>query len=186
MRIIGGTLKRKRILYLESKNTRPLRDAVKESIFNVINHSKLINIVIDNSNVLDMYSGIGSFGVECISRKAKSVTFVESDKDALRILNKNLKNLSILDKSKIFNNTVEKFLDNSPLTKFDIFFFDPPFKDSKYIDNIRRIKDMRLYNKKNLIIIHRDKKSIETFEGIFNSILTKQHGRSKITFGTFS
>ena len=53
-------------------------------------------------------------------------------------------------------------------------------------DNIRRIKDMRLYNKKNLIIIHRDKKSIETFEGIFNSILTKQHGRSKITFGTFS
>ncbi|MBA1338319.1 MAG: 16S rRNA (guanine966-N2)-methyltransferase [Pelagibacterales bacterium] len=186
MRIVSGTLKGKKIFYLESTTTRPLRDLVKESIFNVINHSSLIEVAIDNSNILDLYSGIGSFGIECLSRNAKNVTFIENNKETLRLLNKNIENLSLLNKSKIFNNTVEKFLDNSPVTKFDIFFFDPPFKDNKYIGEIKRIKDMKLYNKKNLVILHRDKKSVETFEDVFSSVFIKQYGRSKIIFGTFA
>ena len=60
-------------------NTRPLKDSVKENIFNIIKHSKKIGIKLENSNILDLYSGIGSFGIECISRGAKKVTFVEKD-----------------------------------------------------------------------------------------------------------
>ena len=77
MRVVGGFLKGKKIEFLNSQITRPLKDIVKESIFNVIHHSKLMNITIDGSNILDLYSGIGSFGIECVSRGAKKVTFIE-------------------------------------------------------------------------------------------------------------
>ena len=53
------------------KNTRPLKDLVKESIFNLIQHSNKININIKDSSVLDLFSGSGSFGIECLSREAK-------------------------------------------------------------------------------------------------------------------
>ena len=93
MRIISGLLKGKQITYLKSLTTRPLKDSVKENIFNILKHSNLISIDLNNSNILDLYSGIGSFGLECISRGAKKITFVEKDKNASKILIKNLDNL---------------------------------------------------------------------------------------------
>ena len=78
MRIIGGNLKGKKILMPVDNNTRPLRDLVKESIFNLLVHSKKIKFEIQNSQVLDLFSGSGSFGLECISRGANSVTFFEN------------------------------------------------------------------------------------------------------------
>ena len=90
MRIISGFLKGKNINFLKSSTTRPLRDFVKESIFNIIKHSSLINVSIENSNVLDLYAGVGSFGIECISRGAKKTTFVENDNKALVVLKKKI------------------------------------------------------------------------------------------------
>ena len=90
MRIISGKLKGKTISFLKSSITRPLKDSVKESIFNIIIHSNLLNVTIKNSNILDLYSGIGSFGLECISRGAEKITFVEKDKNAAEILKKKL------------------------------------------------------------------------------------------------
>ena len=74
MRIIGGVLKGREISFLKNSNTRPLKDNVKENVFNILNHSNLFEIKIENSNILDLYSGIGSFGIECLSRGAKKVT----------------------------------------------------------------------------------------------------------------
>ena len=88
MRLIGGNLKNKKLFFSSSTTTRPLRDLVKESIFNIVTHSKLINIKIENSEVLDLYSGIGSFGIECISRDVKRVTFVENNSNTLKFLKK--------------------------------------------------------------------------------------------------
>ena len=93
MRIISGKFKGKKILTPKDKNTRPLKDLTKESIFNIIVHSKKININLENSNVLDLFSGVGSFGIECISRGAQKVTFVENYHNVLPILKKNLDNL---------------------------------------------------------------------------------------------
>ena len=61
MRIISGTLKGKKLLLPKDKTTRPLKDIVKESIFNVIEHSNKMNVSIIQSNILDLYSGSGSF-----------------------------------------------------------------------------------------------------------------------------
>ena len=80
MRIISGKLKGKTILFTKSNITRPLKDSVKENIFNILLHSNLIKVDLVDSNILDLYSGVGSFGIECLSRGAKKVTFVEKFK----------------------------------------------------------------------------------------------------------
>ena len=75
MRIISGSNKGKKLIMPNDKITRPLKDIAKESIFNILTHSKCINFHIKDSNVLDLFSGIGSFGLECISRGSKFVFF---------------------------------------------------------------------------------------------------------------
>ena len=100
MRIISGKYRGKQIQFFKSLTTRPLKDSVKENIFNIISHSKLTNVKIENSHILDLYSGVGSFGIECISRGAKKVYFVDQDLNACQKLNENLKNLRIQKKFK--------------------------------------------------------------------------------------
>ena len=125
MRIISGALKGKSINFLKNSNTRPLKDSVRESIFNILKHSNLIKTNVENSNILDLYSGIGSFGIESLSRNAKKVTFVEKDTNAYNILKDNLINLSLINRSKIFIEKVEHALISKLKEKFNIFFFRP-------------------------------------------------------------
>ena len=78
MRIISGKFRGKKILEPKNSNTRPLKDLTKESIFNIINHSNKFKVNLDKSTILDLFSGVGSFGIECISRGVEQVTFVEN------------------------------------------------------------------------------------------------------------
>ena len=138
MRIISGKLKGKLIYFLKNSNTRPLKDSVKENIFNILMHSNSLNVEIKNSNILDLYSGVGSFGIECISRGAKKVTFIERDNLACETLKKNLNKLLIYNQAILINDNVENILTKKE--KFNIFFFDPPFKDSQFINNLVLLK----------------------------------------------
>ena len=123
MRIISGTLKGRSINFVKNSSTRPLKDKVRESIFNILNHSNFINSRIENSNVLDLYSGTGSFGIECISRGAERATFIEQDTYVTNVLKSNLIKLSIINKSKIYNGKIEDILNIDIKQKFNIFFF---------------------------------------------------------------
>jgi 16S rRNA (guanine966-N2)-methyltransferase len=186
MRIISGLLKGKSINFLKNSITRPLKDIVKENIFNILSHSNLVKINFTNSKVLDAYSGVGSFGIECLSRGAKKATFIESNKYASKILEENLKYLSINSKASVFNNKVEKFLEINKQEKYNILFLDPPFSDNTFIQNLRFIKENRMYDAKHVVILHRERKSYDNFENIFNIIITRQYGRSNIFFGLFN
>ena len=86
MRIIAGKLRGSILHIPKDKNTRPLRDLARESIFNLLVHSNKILFQFEQSNILDLYSGTGSFGLECLSRQAKIVCFVEKEKNAFKIL----------------------------------------------------------------------------------------------------
>ena len=185
MRIISGLFKGRSIKFLKNSNTRPLKDTVRESIFNILEHSHTIKPKIQNSNILDLYSGIGSFGIECVSRGAKSITFVDQDEIAINILKENLVNLSIINKSKVFNIKLEKFLSNDFKEKYNIFFLDPPFKDIDFLQNLVLIKKKNIFDKNHLVIIHREKKSKDEFQDILKTIEIKEYGRSKIIFGVF-
>mgnify|MGYP001290826684 CR=1 FL=1 len=186
MRIISGFLKGKSINFLKNLNTRPLKDSVKENIFNILKHSNLINVKIENSNILDLFSGIGSFGLECISNGAKKVTFIEQDKNAANILTENLIKLSVISKALVINKKIENILKENVNEKFDIFFFDPPFADKKFITIIDIIKRKKIYKTKHVVIIHRESKTEDGLENFINPIFTKSYGRSKIIFGIFS
>ena len=185
MRVISGKLKGKTIKYLKNNTTRPIRDSVKENIFNLLIHSKVLNIKIEKASILDLYSGVGSFGIECISRGAKNVTFVENNLAANETIRKNLNYLLIFEQSKIFKDNVNDFLRRNINEKYNIFFFDPPYADKDFINNLDLIKRNRLFQKNHIVIIHRDVKSNDNFEDLIKVTVVKKYGRSKVFFGLF-
>ena len=186
MRIISGNLKGKKLLISKDKHTRPLKDNVKESIFNILEHSKLINYKISNSNVLDLFSGFGSFGLECLSRGSKHVTFFENHNPTLRILKKNILNLNCSKNAKIIEKDVfclEK--SNTNLMNYEFVFLDPPYKEHRIKLLIKILKDSKILKRDGIVLIHRDKKHRDEFPEDFKVIVNKNYGRSKIFFGRF-
>jgi 16S rRNA (guanine966-N2)-methyltransferase len=184
MRIISGNYKGKKILLPKDKLTRPLKDLTKESIFNIVKHSKLLNVKIEESNILDLFSGVGSFGLECLSRGAANVTFLESYREVLIILKKNIDNL----KQQSYSNIIQKDIFSEDTLKelndkFDIIFMDPPYKEKKLSNLLDTIIKLKLLKDKGVIIIHRHKKEEDIFPNEFNIIIEKSYGISKIIFG---
>ena len=185
MRIIAGNRKGKKINIPYDNKTRPLRDLVKESIFNLIEHSNKFNTSILNSNILDLFSGSGSFGLECYSRGAKLITFIENHSQALEILKKNIFILEATKSSKIIeNNCFEYFkIDQNLKNRFDIIFLDPPYKESKINYLIDRIKDEKLLRDNGILIIHRHKKDDVKITTKLNILDIRNYGISKIVIG---
>ena len=182
MRIISGNLKGRKILAPNDIKTRPLKDLTKESIFNILKHSNKFNIRIKNSVILDLFAGVGSFGIECLSNGAKYVTFVENYSSVLPILEKNLANLKLYKKYEIINQNIYARLH---LTKnsYDIIFLDPPYKDRNISALIDKIYDIKLLNKNGIIIIHRNRKDNEKYSKNLSILEEKTYGISKILFG---
>ena len=184
MRIISGKFKGKKIIQPEDRLTRPLKDLTKESIFNIRHHSNIIDVKIENSNILDLFSGVGSFGLECISRGAANIIFYENYKNVLKILKKNIINLDCHKNTKIielnaFNQNAFDFIN----IKFEIIFIDPPYKKKDLSLILSNIYKMNILKKNGIIIIHRHKEEKDKFPDRFNVILEKTYGISKIIFG---
>ena len=182
MRIVGGIYKGKKIDFIKNETTRPLRDFVKESLFNIILHSKRIKNDLRFSKVLDLYCGVGSFGIECISRGANELVFVDADKKANTTLEKNLKLIGNPRNYRTFNLSVERSIKLLQDEKFDIFFLDPPYKDNEFVKSLSLIKNFKIYNKNNLVILHREKNHLD-LPGFIDVIFEKKYGRSKLMFG---
>ena len=106
MRIIGGKFKGKKLLKPNDKETRPLKDLTKESIFNILNHSNKFKINLGSSNILDLFSGVGSFGIECLSRGARYVIFAENYNGVLPILKRNLLSLKSIENYEILEKDI--------------------------------------------------------------------------------
>jgi len=184
MRIIGGNLRGKKILNPTDKSTRPLKDMVRESIFNIIEHSKNEYVELNNAKVLDLFSGTGSFGIECLSRGARKVIFFENYINSIKILKKNLDLLNLNKQSNIIEKDAYNITQSqNNLLKFDLIFLDPPFKDKKLNQLILEIKQMKITSKNTLIIIHRNKKISENISKDLTISKEKNYGLSKIIFG---
>ena len=184
MRIISGSFKGKKIIDPKDKSTRPLKDLAKESLFNILLHSNKLNIDLKDSNILDLFSGVGSFGLECLSRGASFVTFVENYQEVLPILKKNIFNFNCLEKTKIIEKDILEILDFNIFNKeFNIIFIDPPYKEKKLSFLLNTIIELELLNTGGIIIIHRHKKEEDDLPKEFNLILEKNYGISKIIFG---
>ena len=182
MRIISGSFKGKKLLQPLDKLTRPLRDLVKESIFNLIQHSNQFNVSIKNSNILDLFAGSGSFGLECLSRGSKSVTFVENYSKAISILKKNILNLKLEKNSNVIEKNCFEYFNNSNLIfdYFDLIFLDPPYKESNINLILSLIIEKKILKKNGIIIMHRHKKDDDEIPNTLNKINERLYGISKI------
>ena len=186
MRVIGGRFKGKKLLEPKDKETRPLKDLTKESIFNIINHSNKFSIEIKKAYVLDLFSGVGSFCIECLSQGADHVTFIEKYDGVLPILKKNINNLkSEINYEIIENDILNNFEFKSLKLRYDIIFLDPPYKEKALKNILNTIIENKILKDNGVIIIHRHKKEIDEFPKNFQLIDEKKYGISKIIFGSY-
>ena len=185
MRIIAGQFKGRKIIFPEGKNTRPLRDFVKESIFNIIENSSKLRFQIKDSIILDLFSGSGSFGLECISRGAQNVIFFENYPGTLKILEKNIRLLNVSKKCEIFNQNSFNFFESKKILnkKFDLIFIDPPYREKNINLLIENILEKKILNKKGLMIIHRHKNDDLEISLKFKIKDIRFYGISKILIG---
>ena len=187
MRIISGNFKNKKLFQPYNNYTRPLKDLVKESIFNIIEHSRFLKFKIENCEVLDLFSGSGSFGLECISRGAKKILFCENYIPATKILKKNIAILKCEKKADICVEDVFKLLNNKSFlkNKFQIVFLDPPFKEKNIEILLENLNKSNILDKEGIVILHRNKKYKDLLPQKFKIKLEKTYGLSKIIFGSF-
>ena len=182
MRIISGKFKGRSILMPKDKITRPIKDLMKESIFNSLIHSNKFRNGLKDKNILDIFSGTGSFGLECLSRGASSVVFIENYKEALNILRKNINNFKVKNQCEIIDYDILKINTNLINNhKFDIIFIDPPYK----IENLENVTNFiitsKLLKEDGILLIHRHKKSKDNVKD-FVELDCRIYGISKVLF----
>ena len=183
MRLIGGIYKGTTLFQPQDKLTRPLKDMTKEAIFNLLIHSNKINLQFDRLSVLDIFSGTGSFGLECISRGAKKVTFIENYDPIINILEKNILKLNVNNKCSIIKQDFVNFLQNTIFfDNYDFIFLDPPFKFENINELLLQMINKKLIKKNTLLTIHRHKKTFDNFTYQLKIVDERIYGKSKISF----
>ena len=172
MRVLAGIYKSKKIETINSSDTRPMMSKVREAIFNSI------QFMIEKKDILDLYSGSGSLGIEALSRGANYVTFVDFSKECILILKKNVESMS--NNLSIVNSSVNSFIKNS-INKYQLIFYDPPFELDTEIVNEEILIIENILNNHGLLIIHRHKASeVINFSKNYELHREKNYGQSKI------
>ncbi len=133
MRVIAGEAKGRRIEAPDGRGTRPITDRAKEGIFNMLGSLGGV----EDLRVLDLFAGSGSFGLECLSRGASSVIFVERDRRAAAVIQRNLDTLGFADRAEVRASSVQSVVASE--TGIDLAFCDPPYADDVWEDLLPRI-----------------------------------------------
>lgn len=125
MRIIAGSKKGMNLFPPKGRDTRPITDRVKESLFNILwNRGR-----IEDAVVADLFCGTGSIGLEALSRGAKFCTFIDGSRGVIDILNRNIAKAGFLAESKSVCANILKV--GAAMTPeyggYDLVFVDPPY-----------------------------------------------------------
>lgn len=132
IKIIAGKYKNRKLKIFNLQNVRPTQARVRKSMMDILRD-------FSDKEVLDLFSGVGTLGIESYSRGAKHITFVDNNLKVLNVLNKNLELLSINDYSIVQSDAI-KFLKNTN-QKFDLIFADPPYWKFDFLDLIPFVKE---------------------------------------------
>lgn len=179
MRVISGTARGKKLTTLEGLETRPTLDRVKESVFNILQFN------IKDSRILDLFSGSGALAVESLSRGAKQAVLCDDSAKAVKVINRNLEDTRLKDKTKIINKDYIEALNDLKKEKFDIVFLDPPYKTDYIYKSIDKIVEYDLLAEEGIIVAETDDKSkIEEIKNIKNIEIydTRRYGIVFIIF----
>lgn len=157
MRIISGYLKGRYFKVPQSDRIRPTTDRVRETLFNILNNW----IDFEGIHVLDLYSGSGSLGLECISRGAESVLFVEKNLFIYNNLIENIESLGLGSKCSVIRSEAIVFSRKKNSKKFDLILADPPFFEDDIYDVVKNLKQNGYMNNETIMIVER---SVQTKE----------------------
>jgi 16S rRNA (guanine966-N2)-methyltransferase len=132
VRVIAGVLGGRRLVAPPGVRTRPTSELVRGAIFNSLSARG----VLEDAVVVDLFAGSGALGIEALSRGAKEVVFVESDRGAVATITKNLDNLGV--SAVIANTTVERWVRGRHAAT-DIALADPPYHWDGWPDLLRAL-----------------------------------------------
>jgi len=185
MRIIAGTKRGMKLLSPKTQDSRPITDRVKESLFSVLYKYDLPN----GKMVADLFCGVGSLGLEALSRGAKFVTFVENDPKIIAILKKNIEKAEFSGESKIIR--TDAFEAGVPVSfdqqKHDLIFVDPPYsatRDAKEGSPLGRLLDIlgRQLAAEGIVVVraHKDTELLEQYSQL-QTVERRQWGTMAVT-----
>ena len=179
LRVISGKARGLKLDTPKNQDVRPTTDRVKESLFN------MINSYIMDSNILDLFAGTGSLGIECLSRGAKNCVFVDKSKDSINIVRSNVKKARVENESTILNvdfkDAVKRL--STQNQKFDVIFMDPPYYENMFIECLKSIDKFNLLDEDGIIVVEHDTKDLfEDSIGRLNKSREKKYGNTTLTF----
>jgi 16S rRNA (guanine(966)-N(2))-methyltransferase RsmD len=183
MRIIAGAKRGMKLLSPQIDVSRPITDRVKESLFDVLWNYGFP----ENKIVADLFCGIGSLGLEALSRGAEFVAFVEKDPRIIATLKKNIEKAGFVAKSKVIRADAFRIGAPANVRKYDLIFVDPPYaasRDAKEGSPLSKL--LTLLNEQsavNAIFVIRTEKKIELLEryGLLKVIERRQWGTMMVT-----
>ena len=168
IRILGGKFKGRKLNNFKLQSLRPTKAIVRKSIMDTLRS-------FENKNILDLFSGVGTLGIEALSRGAKSVCFVDKNPQAIKVLKKNVNMFDSKCDVKVNLSDVFIFLKKNKL-KFDVIFADPPYDKYDFNDLVHVIKPI-LFND-GVFCYESSKFSIQTTE----NIKIKKYGATQVVF----
>ncbi len=174
MRIIGGKYKGKSFNPPANIKTRPTTSFAKEGLFNVLIH----NFNLENTDVLDLFSGTGSISLEFCSRNCKSLVAVELIKKNALFIEKKFHELNF-NQAKVYNSDVFSFLKKCS-KKFDIIFADPPFEMPEPGEIYDAVFENNLLSDTSFLIIEHD--SNNNFSDYKHFLMEKKYGKVHFSF----
>lgn len=150
MRVITGLVRGKRLVAPEGYDIRPTTDNVKEAIFNIIQFD------IEGRRVLDLFAGTGQLGIECLSRGASEVVFVDESRVSVATVKDNLKRCGF--SAPVLQIDALTYLRSCG--KFDIILVDPPYSSGLYAPVLELIGSVDILNEGGIIICESGTESV--------------------------
>ncbi len=154
MRIISGTSKGRKLVTPKRYSLRPTSDRVKESLFNILGGE------VEGKVVLDLFAGTGNLGIEALSRGAKTVIFVEKGRQALQIIQTNLNQFGLTDRSEILPKDVNRAIGilKQRGECFDLILMDPPYEKGLIQRTLMKLNTHRIYHKDSILVIEHNRR----------------------------
>jgi 16S rRNA (guanine966-N2)-methyltransferase len=179
LRIIGGSLRGRKLSVARGAVTRPTANRSREAIFNIL-YTR-----VRGSAVLDLFAGSGAMGIEALSRGAEYAVFLDNDKNVCSALKKNIISCGVEPESAVIQCDALKKLDFIKLirTCFDIVFIDPPYNSGLIEPALRNLVKWELLKKKSDIIVeHSASEALPKGMASFIIADQRKYGKSRVTF----
>jgi len=181
MRIISGMSKGRKLVTPKSLSLRPTSDRVKESIFNILSEE------IEGGVVLDLFAGTGNLGIEALSRGAKNVIFVEKGRHALGLIQRNLAQLGLGERSEVLPIDAIRAIGilKQRGKTFDVIFMDPPYEKGLVEKTLVKLRSHQIYDKDSILVVehHRRELLLPIIHG-WNLIRRREMGETVVSFLT--